>query len=177
MTEKRKLDRDSVGAWLITCNPNDIYDPTDVADARLHVFSWSLAGNYRTELVQPGDEILLWVGGSARRGHVPGVWALGVVIGEVFEGEGDPESWIDKERARENRPYVPMAMTWLEPPLPKTALAEDAVLSNIEVLRMPRMANPSFLSTEEADALFGLVERIYSAPTRQRRIGEFGPAR
>jgi hypothetical protein len=169
MTAKRKLDRESVGAWLVTCNPDDVYDPTKDADARLHVFSWNLAGNYRTGLIQPGDEIILWVGGAARRGHVPGVWSYGFVGDDVFEGEGDPEDWIDEDRAREHRPYVPMAMTWLEPPLSKSRLVERPLLSKIEVLRMPRMGNPEFLSPEEIGALFDLIEDAYSAPIRQRR--------
>ena len=173
MTEKRKLERESVGAWLVTCNPEDVYDPTDDADARVHVFSWSLHGNYRTELVQPGDDIVLWVGGAERGGHTPGIWAYGFVAGDVFEGEGNPEEWIDQKRASARRPYVPMMMTWLEPPLPKRQLQKHPLLASIEVLRMPRMANPSFLSPEEADGVFGLMEDVYSAPVRQRRPGEF----
>jgi hypothetical protein len=169
MVDKRKVDRESLGAWLVSCNPDDVYNPTGPADARLDEFSWRLAGNYRTALVEPGDEIVLWVGGAPRHGHTPGVWALGFVASDVYEGQGDPAMWINSEMAQETRPYVPMTMTWLEPPLPKSRLEEHALLARVEILRMPRTANPSFLSRDEAEALHELVDASYGAPTRQLR--------
>jgi hypothetical protein len=168
MSEKRKLNRESVGAWLVTCNPDDVYDVTSDADARLHIFSWSLAGNYRTDLVEIGDDIVLWVGGSSNPGHTPGVWAYGIVVGEIFDDQGAGNDWKDEDRKKQLRPYVPMAMTWLEPPLAKQELEAHPLLGSIEVLRMPQMANPSYLSPEEADALYTLMEESYSAPARQR---------
>jgi hypothetical protein len=172
LSEKQKLDHSSVGAWVVTCNLQEVYDVTPDADARLHFFSWRLARTYRTELVNVGDEILLWVGGAKQGGHIPGIWAYGYVVDDVFEGEG-VKKWIDEASKHERRPYVPMAMTWLEPPLPKEALQAHKLLSEIEVLRMPRMSNPSYLSPEEADALFELMEKTYSAPVRQRPPSSF----
>jgi hypothetical protein len=113
------------------------------------------------------DEVILWVGGPAKHGHVPGVRAIGVVAGPVFQGRGEGP-WRDAERQQERRNYVPMFLTWLEPPIPRDEIARHPALRDIEILRMPRMANPSYLTEDQANALGEVLDEHYSAPVRYR---------
>jgi hypothetical protein len=125
---------------MVSCNP-EVFDLTRTADQRQALISWRLARTYRTELVTPGDLVLLWVGGQAKRGHIPGVWAHGIVVGDLFEDAGG-DDWTNEQERNELRPYVPLLLTWLEPPLPKQRMQDDPLLRQIEILRMPRTANP-----------------------------------
>jgi hypothetical protein len=97
-------------------------------------------------LMALGDPIVLLVGGRPTHGHIPGIWAYGWVVQTPFEGVGGGKGWIDPERRDQTAPYVTFDATWLRPPLPRTDLVEHAILSQSEIVRMPRMQNPSFFT-------------------------------
>jgi hypothetical protein len=123
---------DNLGAWLFKGNA----DRTDLA-RRLaedpHVDSWCVQPSYRTRLMAAGQPALLW--GSGSRGQVPyGVWGVGRLTGApAFDGE---------------RWRVPLALTALpvERRIARQRLRADPGLADLEVLRQPQAANPSFLT-------------------------------
>lgn len=83
-----------------------------------------------------GQFVLLWV--SGRDPAAPaGIYASGCLIGPV----------------REEILEVPVALRPVEPPVLRTELLGDPVLSRIEVLRMPAGSNPSYLTAEEVARL------------------------
>jgi hypothetical protein len=95
--------------------------------------------SYRLDLMAPGQPCLLWVSGRVD----PGVHALGSLTAAPEEGEDGP--------------VVPVELTLLADPLPRTALLGDPVVREAEVLRMPAGSNPSWLS---ADQYAAVLDRI-----------------
>jgi hypothetical protein len=86
---------------------------------------------YRLELMAAGQPCLLWVSGRDR----PGVHALGAVAGPVSDDVDGPA--------------VPVRLTLLPEPIPRSDLLTDPRMRDAEVLRMPAGSNPSWLSGEQ----------------------------
>jgi hypothetical protein len=95
--------------------------------------------SYRLDLMAAGQPCLLWLSGRDR----PGVHALGEVSGHV---EDRPEG-----------PVVPVRLTLLTAPVPRSELMADPRMRAAEVLRMPAGSNPSWLSAEEFAAVLDRV--------------------
>ena len=95
--------------------------------------------SYRLELMAAGQPCLLWLSGRVD----PGVHALGTLTAGPRETDGGP--------------VVPVSLTRLPSPLPRTALLADPVAREAEVLRMPAGSNPSWLSAEQFAAVLGLL--------------------
>ncbi|SNR78623.1 hypothetical protein SAMN06272737_12555 [Blastococcus mobilis] len=95
--------------------------------------------SYRLDLMAAGQPCLLWLSGRDR----PGVHALGEVTGHV---ENRPEG-----------PVVPVRLTLLTEPVPRSELMADPRMAAAEVLRMPAGSNPSWLSAEEFAAVLDRV--------------------
>ena len=95
--------------------------------------------SYRLDLMAVGQPCLLWLSG---RDH-PGIHALGEVSGRV---EDRPEG-----------PVVPVRLTLLAEPVPRSELMADPRMRTAEVLRMPAGSNPSWLSAEEFAAVLDRV--------------------
>jgi hypothetical protein len=130
-----------LGAWLL----KGAADRRDLA-ARFardpHVDTWGVHPSYRTEMMAAGQPVLFWGSGS-RHKIAYGIWGLGVVTGPPF--------------------YHPPASRWLVPLdltiwdraewIGRAELRGDPRLAQIEVLRQPQAANPSYLSRAEFEAL------------------------
>jgi hypothetical protein len=87
--------------------------------------------SYRLGLMAPGQPCLLWRSGSVS----PGVHALGVLTGPVRHEDGGP--------------VVPVRLTQLAEPVPRTELLADPVFGEAEVIRMPAGSNPSWLTAAQ----------------------------
>jgi hypothetical protein len=137
----RRVRLDDLGAWLIKGNA----DRTDLA-ARFAqdpvVTGWCVQPGYRSRLMNAGQPVLFWASGS--RGRLPyGIWGQGRVAGPP---EPDPPT---------GRWRVPLDLriadrdSWI----PRAAVRADARLADLEVLRQPQAANPSFVTRAQLAAL------------------------
>jgi len=138
----RSITRENLGAWLVKADPESgSHLSRWVEEGGKVVGSWCVVRGYRSELMAPGDKILLWVSGNGRR--VPrGIWGLGHVTGPV--DDTGP------------RPAVPLDLPLLDEAVP----AEDllaAGITDLEVQRMPQGSNPSWISKGQLTRLTPLL--------------------
>jgi hypothetical protein len=147
-------DGTPVAAWLFKANP-DVWDVLAFLRSGADVDSWRMAPSYRVDLVAPGQPAVLWVTGPANGPHVPGVWAVGEICGEVFEDVGDPDDdlWRDQGARHQVRPHVEMSMTVLAEPVSRMDLVEDPRFAEAEIVRRPRMGSPLALRPVELEAI------------------------
>jgi hypothetical protein len=147
-------DGTPVAAWLFKANP-EVWDVLAFLRSGADVDSWRMAPSYRVDLVAPGHRAVLWVTGPAGGEHVPGVWALGEISGEVYEDVGDPDDplWRDHGAKHQVRPYVEMRMDVLAAPVSRMELADDPRFADAEILRRPRMGSPLALRPIELEVI------------------------
>jgi hypothetical protein len=133
----RRVRLDDLGAWLLKGNA----DQSDLAgrfarDPR--VTRWCLQPSYRLELMRAGQPVLFWASGSRRRDAAYGIWGRGELAGTP-ERDGDAGWW------------VPLDLVIAGPAdrLPREELRADPRLSELEVLRQPQAANPSFVTVAQ----------------------------
>lgn len=130
---------ETLGAWVIECNARlTPIEPMLAAGAAKD--AWCVAANYRTRLMRPGQRVLFWVSGHARRG----IWGAGVIAGEVS---------TDAAGQR----HVPVDLSLFAEPVTAADLASIPGLRTLEVLRSPQQANPSWVSGDEWAALAPLL--------------------
>jgi hypothetical protein len=134
----RTITRDNLGAWLVKRNP-DTGSELPRAGGEV-VESLCVVPGYRSDLMAPGDRVILWVSGNGRR-MTRGIWGLGHVTGPV-EVAG--------------KLAVPVAIDVLEEPLPAGEILA-AGITDLEVHRMPQGSNPSWVSKEQLARLLPLL--------------------
>ena len=147
-------DGTPVGAWLFKANPA-VWDGLAFLKSGADVDSWRMAPSYRVDLVAPGQPAVLWVTGPANGPHVPGVWAVGEVAGEVFEDVGDPDDdlWRDQGARHQVRPYVELTLAVLSEPISRMDLLDDPRFAEAEIVKRPRMGSPVALRPIELEAI------------------------
>lgn len=128
------ITRESLGAWLIKTAPASV--PERFTD----VTTRCVRRSYRTELVEAGQPVLLWVSGRDPA-RPAGLYAQGLTTGRVV---------LDEAQL-----VMPLSLEPLEHPVLRTELLTHPVLSALEVLRMPAGSNPSYLSVEQLAELEG----------------------
>ena len=134
----RRVSLDNLGAWLLKGNA----DHTDLLgrfarDPR--VTGWCLQPSYRLDLMRAGQPVLFWASGSRRRDVAYGIWGLGRIAGPPRR-----DGWT-----------VPLDLTIVDPAgrLPRETLRADPRLADLEVLRQPQAANPSFVTVGQFAAI------------------------
>jgi len=151
------IDRDNLGAWLLKANPA-LWDLSGFLRAgENRITSWAVRPGYRSRLMAPGDRVLFWVSGDGSSGLARGVWGDGQVVAPA-------EDWVDAERGpwRDDsaraavRARVQVDITFLEEPVTADELRARG-LADLEVLRMPQGANPSWLSRAQLAVLDELL--------------------
>jgi hypothetical protein len=155
-----RVTRKNLGAWVLKCNPTmwDLQTYLEFGNDRIP--SWSVAENYRSDLMRKGDAVVFWVSG-ARKGEVVfrGVWAIGTLRGKPYWLAGATEEelsetlWLDADRAQEPGLEVNTSLPLLERPIRSDVLAADPVLGNSEIFHAQQMPNPAFLTKAEFQAL------------------------
>jgi hypothetical protein len=136
---ERAVTLESLGAWVIKCNPHR----TDVEPMRAAGEtkpSWCVADNYRSQLIRPGQRVLFWVSTHPRRGF----WGAGRITGDVTIEDGQL--------------HVPVHIPLFAEPLTAAELRASG-LHSLEVLRSPQQSNPSWVSTAE----LALIERLLTS--------------
>ena len=122
-------------AWLFQSNP-DYYD-IDRALQELPEIEWTVRGWMGS--VHTGDRAYVW-----RSGRQAGVVAIGTVTAEPAESGPNPVErsyWVQPDRYGfdDVEPRIRVSIDRIvEPPLLRTTIREDAVLSNLAVIRAPR---------------------------------------
>ncbi len=148
MTESGRITRESLGAWLLKTSPGPGALPEPDEQGRRVFRERCVSRNYRAELMQSGDPVVLWISGSSGgRGPEPGVWGVGRVAAPVgLNSAGQFAVGLD----------LPVEAQVL---VPRDQLREDPDLAGLEVLRMPAGSNPSWLTRGQWQALQLLLAR------------------
>lgn len=162
--DSRRVRLDDLGAWLLKGNA-DHAELAERFDRQPRVDHWCVRPGYRMRLMQAGQPVVFWASGSRHR--LPyGVWGLGLLAGapafEPGDGRwrvpldlviGDRAGWVRREEIR-----------------------ADGRLADLEVLRQPQAANPSFLTRDQFAALLDhLPSDRHPGPTA--RQADAGAAR
>lgn len=142
MLDNRRVRLDELGAWLLKGNA----DHTDLAnqfDRDPRVTRWCVQPNYRLHLMRAGQPILFWASGSRRRDVRYGIWGFGELTGPA-QHDADHAGW-----------WVPLHLTIADEAerLPRETLRADPRLADLEVLRQPQAANPSFVTVRQLAAI------------------------
>jgi hypothetical protein len=87
--------------------------------------------------MRAGQPVLFWASGSRRRDVAYGVWGLGRLTGPAVDGSVPLDLTISDRSA------------WLSRELLRTIPA----LRDLEVLRQPQAANPSFVTAAELETI------------------------
>ena len=139
-----RVTRATLGAWVLKANPNIIWDVHGDRDRGGHVASWHLHASYRVALIEVGDPVLLWVTRDHARGRPAGFYGSGAVTQLPRADDVDVD---DPDEV--GRWELGVAVDYLDEPVTKDELLARG-LGTIEVIRAPRVGNPSYLTSEEA---------------------------
>jgi hypothetical protein len=127
-----------LGAWLLKGNA----DQADLAGrfaADPRVTQWCVQPSYRTRLMGAGQPVVFWASGSRRRDLAYGIWGCGHLTGPARQ---DPQD--GRWKAGLDLTIAPPT-AWVS----RQTIRADAALADLEVLRQPQAANPSFVTAEQ----------------------------
>ena len=146
------ISPDTLGSWLVRCNPAKWDLPGYLAAGGDRVDSVSVVDNYRSAMMKPGDRILLWVSGNGRL-MARGIWGLGHVTAAVRDEPADARPhgdslWLDERTRRGVTHAVFVDIPLLDSPVTDAELRSEAI-DDLEVQRVPMGSNPSWLSREQ----------------------------
>ena len=130
----RALTAGGLGAWLVKAQPGALPITEVLDDGFATVTSRCVRPSYRTDLVEAGQPVLLWVSGGDRR-HPSGIYASGETTGPVRQDDSELT--------------MPVRFGPLAPVVLRTELLGHPLLREIEVVRMPAGSNPSYLDTAQ----------------------------
>lgn len=140
-----RLRAEDLGAWLVKANPAGGPIAEQLAAGLASVATRCVQRSYRTDLVQPGQPVLLWVSGS-RRDLPAGIHGHGTVTGPCHELDGSL--------------VMPVRLRTLHEPLLRADLLPDPVLGRLEVLVQPQGSNPSFIDRGQWAALLARAPEL-----------------
>lgn len=137
-TADRTVNPGNLGAWLIKGNADHV-DLRGRFAREPHVERWCVQPSYRLGLMRAGQPVLFWGSGSRRRDVAYGIWGSGTLTGPARR-EDDGSGW-----------WVPLDLT-IAPPrewIGREVLRARPELADLEVLRQPQAANPSFVTRRQ----------------------------
>ena len=140
-------------SWIFQANPQR-YD-IDGALAELDELSWLI--NQHPDHIHEGDEVFLW-----RSGPQGGVVGTATILTEPAEFEVSPEDAAfnrDAEKFEGAKKRVRLQVDKvIDPPILRTAIAEDPSLSDLQILRMAQSTN-SPVTIEQSRSLWRLISK------------------
>ena len=144
---------EALGAWVVKCNPA-VTDFNSMLRSGTAIQTWCVADNYRTDLMDIGQHVALWVSGPGGARFPRGIWGMGRVRAPALP---KPVA-IGTGPARSRGALVAQLdiRLWTTP-ITASEIAALPGLSGIEVIRQPFMSNPSWLSKDEMAALEALL--------------------
>jgi hypothetical protein len=155
MPDKQKLSRTNVGAWVVKCNPQGVWDYFQEIDdsgrteGSVDDGGWTLGKTYRNELLHKEDLVVLWVGGTRESG----IHEIGWITNTVYTDTIDDNYLIDEYRRGKPVDTIPFRTLLLDGFVARADMKADSALRDCEPLRAPRGANPSYLTPAETSAL------------------------
>lgn len=150
-----RLSRGDVGAWVFKGNPDEVWDYfSDLEDSGrapgdIDEGGWTLGPTYRSEMVQQGDLVVLWITGS----HNPGIYEIGHVNGPLERDVIDTTYLKDDSRRSRQVWCAPFKTVLLTDFIPRAVLKAHPVVSGCEQFRIPVISNPTYLTPQELEAL------------------------
>jgi hypothetical protein len=156
-------DRSNLGAWVLKANPA-VWDLGRYqAEGHTELDDWTVADNYRSRLMSPGDLVVLWVSGNDP--HVlPGVRGVGWVIGPCRPDSAGASYWLDPAAKAKARLFAQVQIHLYRSSIGRHLFQADPGLRGMEVLTQPYGANPSFLDPVERDAMIQHLEAVGPLP-------------
>ena len=139
------MSTDDLGAWLLKGNADNA-DLHGRFALQPHVERWCVQPSYRLGLMSAGQPVLFWGSGSRRRDAGYGIWGLGSLTGPARQ---EDEGW-----------WVPLDLTIADPAawIHREVLRAHPDLDDLEVLRQPQAANPSFVTRRQFEAIRRLLD-------------------
>jgi phage terminase large subunit-like protein len=134
--------QESLGAWLVKASGGDPSTKSHVAHGFADVVTRCVRRSYRTDLIEEGQRVLLWVSGSER--DLPaGIYAHGHTTGPAAAG------------------VMPVTLTPVRGPVLRSELVSHPDLAALEVIRMPAGSNPSYVTPAQLSALQELCPEFW----------------
>jgi hypothetical protein len=134
----RAVTPETLGAWVLTCNPRVTAVEPMVAAGRAATH-WCVADNYRSRLMQPGHRVLFWVAAHPRRGF----WGDGRLTGAPGPLDG--------------RLKVATDIALFDTPLTAAELRDLPGVRDMELFRSPQQSNPSWVTRTQLASLEPLL--------------------
>ena len=140
----RAVTSESLGAWLVRASGADPATKAHAAQGFAEVVTRCVRRSYRTDLVEEGQRVLLWVSGSEP--DLPaGIHARGRTTGPAADG------------------VMPVTLKPLRSPVLRSELVNDPDLAALEVIRMPAGSNPSYVTPAQLSALEAMCPELLTA--------------
>jgi len=160
------ITEDNLGAWLIKCDPDAKFDlPRLIEEQGTDVVTnWSVANNYRSRMMTPGDKAILWVSGNGRR-MTRGIWGVGWVAGHVQDTvaeileSGEDSYWHSEEERLAVTNDIALDIPLFESGTELAAAGLVAAgVNDLEVQTQAQMSNPSWVTKEQLAEIEALLE-------------------
>ncbi len=129
----------SLGAWLVKARPAQAPIDEWIQGDFAALTTRCVRPTYRARMIRAGQPVLLWLSGGGAR-FPSGIYAHGHTTGAVRVED-------------EDGPVMPVVLRGVDPMVPRTDLLALPGLCDLEVLRMPAGANPSFVDRDAYDRL------------------------
>ena len=166
----------SLGAWVLKCNPAVWNIAAFVADGNVYVETWSVVENYRSAMMAHGQRAILWVQGDGKSGAAPGIWGVGyIAAGPKWRTEVEDPFYEDPQTALRRTYFVETQIDILAMQVSRETVRNHPALRDAEMFRSPQMGNPSFLTKEEFDAVLELLGGEWPEPPGGRKAGTSAP--
>jgi hypothetical protein len=137
----RAVTPESLGAWLVRASGADPATKAHAAQGFAWVVTRCVRRSYRTNLIEEGQRVLLWVSGSEP--NLPsGIHASGRTTGPAADR------------------VMPVALEPLRSPVLRSELVGHPYLAALEVIRMPAGSNPSYVTRAQLSALEALCPEL-----------------
>ncbi|MGY1631865.1 protein NO VEIN domain-containing protein [Geodermatophilus sp. SYSU D01186] len=147
------VTEDTLGAWLLRCNP-EVWDlPAFMHDGNASIGQWTVVNNYRSRMMAPGQRVVLWATGDGKR-IARGIWGLGWVTGPAHDhvpddlAEDDASYWLDEAANAGAENVVAVDIPLLDAAITDAEL-KAAGIADLEVQVQSQGSNPSWISKEQ----------------------------
>jgi hypothetical protein len=149
----RMINGQPFGAWVVKANPTVSDVDAILADGGADITRWCVQRNYRSELILPGDPVYLWISGGSKT-IASGFWGVGVIGNPALVEEADDGTRLVAKPSL--AAHLTLAAT--ERPVTRAECKADLILAETELLRVTQIGNPSFLTPEQHDRLWALMQ-------------------
>ena len=160
---------------MLKCDPTSKFDlPAAMADGVDTITEWSVVPGYRSEMMAPGDKVVFWVSGNGRI-MTRGIWGIGHVTDYVQDSvpedlqKGDINYWKDEEARLAVELSIPVDVPLFDEAVSVFDLQAAGIVT-LEVQRLARGSNPSWVSKEQLAALVALLPAWPGEPENQEEI-------